>query len=363
MGDNEQDVPILVDNTRDGGIHPLWLRLSAFLEMRSANTRRTYSGILKEWSRFLGAEAGSDQAAYNFIQASDLHAIAYKRWLEKRPGQPSRYEKSVETDEQSLQGHFFQEETRDGTQSGQTNATIHKKFAALRRMYRALIAADLGIEKNPFDVDRVPPPPKQSGQKRPTEMLDYELVNEILELPDVSHARGLRDRAILSVLFGGGLRRSEVVSLRLGDVRKTRKGTVYLMLRVTKSGKDSKQALPAWSANHVLALVKHRKQEGAKSGDYLFMSFRGRSKHTIGKKPLTSSGIYHLFKRYVQQAGGSQYASPHSARATAITRLLDKGLSHRMVKEFSRHSSVEMVEVYDKRRLSVDESPGVDLDF
>jgi integrase len=50
--------------------------------------------------------------------------------------------------------------------------------------------------------------------------------------------------------------------------------------------------------------------------------------------------------------------TPHSARATAITRLLEQGFSHREVQEFSRHSSVLMVEKYDKRRFSLDESPG-----
>ncbi len=55
--------------------------------------------------------------------------------------------------------------------------------------------------------------------------------------------------------------------------------------------------------------------------------------------------------------------SPHSARATAITKLLDSGFSHRDVQEFSRHASVQMVEIYDKRRLQVDESPAKKLEF
>lgn len=344
------------------GMHPLWLRIAAFLEMRSKNTRRTYTGIVKEWSLFLGAEPGTAEAARRIITANDLHAVAYKRWLEEQPGQNSRLVRSeVVTDLPEKQKRT--REHRDGTQRGLSNATIHKKFAALRRIYRALISADLGIEKNPFDVDRVPPPPRSSGQRRPTEMIEYELVREIIDLPDLSTRKGIRDSAILAILFGGGLRRSEVVGIRMGDLKKTRQGTTFIQLRVTKGGKDASQALPDWSAIRMWRLYEQRKKDGAGSGDFLFVSFRGKKGDTHTSDPVSTSGLYSLFKRYVQLAGGSAHASPHSARATAITRLLDKGLSHRMVKEFSRHASVEMVEVYDKRRLSVDESPAKDLDF
>ena len=53
----------------------------------------------------------------------------------------------------------------------------------------------------------------------------------------------------------------------------------------------------------------------------------------------------------------------HSARATAITRLLAEGIPHREVQEFSRHASIQMVELYDKRRIGVDKNPGRGLDY
>ena len=115
-------------------------------------------------------------------------------WLEKQPGQRPRYQKST-TSERGVSKERRSASSRDGLQSTLANATIAKKFAALRRIYRALIAADLGITKNPFDTDRTPAPKAQSGQKRPTEMLDFSKVKEILELPDPETAKGLRDRA------------------------------------------------------------------------------------------------------------------------------------------------------------------------
>ena len=63
------------------------------------------------------------------------------------------------------------------------------------------------------------------------------------------------------------------------------------------------------------------------------------------------------------RAGAGNFVSPHSARATAITKLLSDGFSHREVQEFSRHASIQMVEVYDKRRISIDDNPASDLDY
>jgi integrase len=73
--------------------------------------------------------------------------------------------------------------------------------------------------------------------------------------------------------------------------------------------------------------------------------------------------LYRLFKHYCEKAGATQFLTPHSARATAITKLLADGIPHREVQEFSRHSSIQMVELYDKRRLTVEENPGKELDY
>jgi integrase len=66
---------------------------------------------------------------------------------------------------------------------------------------------------------------------------------------------------------------------------------------------------------------------------------------------------------YCKAAGSTEFVSPHSARATAITKLLADGLPHRLVQEFSRHSSIQMVELYDKRRVGVEDNPGAKLKF
>lgn len=348
--------------------HRVWLRISAFLSLKSPATRVTYSGIVTEWCRFLGAEAGTPKSAALIVSATDLHAIAYRKFLETRPGEKPRYQ-SGQAPSRSGSREVARTETtarakkKDGLESTQSNATIHKKFAALRRIYRMLLASNVGISENPFEADRVPPPPKDAGRKRPTQMIEFDRVLEIINVPNTESPKGRRDRAILALLFGGGLRRSELVALRIGDVRKTSSGTAFLYLRHTKAKRDAEQALPSWAAEPLWDLIRERKQGGAGDGDYLFVGFTGRAGATMTSRPMSDTAVYLLFKRCCMAAGAGVFATPHSARATAITKLLADGVPHREVQEFSRHSSIQMVEWYDKRRFDVEQSPAKGLTF
>lgn len=345
----------------------VWLRISAFLSLKSPATRVTYSGILAEWCRFLHTEPGTPEGADAIISATDLHAIAYRKFLEQKPGEKPRMARmtgKVSSDRGiTIERASGRGVKKDGLDATQSNATIHKKFAALRRMYRMLVSSNVGIAENPFEADRVPPPPKDAGRKRPTQMIDFELVMEIVSIPDAETPKGRRDRAILATLFGGGLRRSEVVGLRIGDIKRTSSGTTFLYLRHTKAKKDAEQAIPRWASDHLWELVRERKSHGAMDGDYLFVGFTGKGGQTITTKPMSDTGLYLLFKQYCMAAGAGAHATPHSARATAITKLLSDGIPHREVQEFSRHSSIQMVEWYDKRRFSVEKSPAKELSY
>ena len=321
-------------------------------------------GVVREWCSFLGAEAGTPEAAAKVQAVTDLHAIAYRSWLAKRPGEKPRAKASAAPAGRAITTERrFRARKSEGLEATQSNATIAKKFAALRRIYRMWIASGFPIAMNPFDVDRVPPPSKDAGRKRPTEMVPFELVMRVVNEADPSTPKGLRDRAILAALFGGGLRRSEVVNLRVGDVRRSAKGTTYLYLRTTKAKRDAQQALPRWAAEVVQSLVAQRQAERAREADYLCVSYTGKGGNTPTPHPVSASGVYKLFKSYCARVGAGRFCTPHSARATAITRLLDAGIPHREVQEFSRHSSIQMVELYDKRRIGVDDNAAKDLTY
>lgn len=366
----ESTYPAILDSNNDshsGSSAELWVRINGFLSNRSPNTATTYAGIVNEWCEFLGAPAGSDKATSLVLTATDLQAMGYRAWLEKRPGETPRMMRSKgsnsKSDTTTISTERRKRSTKDGLDSTQSYATIWKKLAALRRIYRMLVAAGLFKGINPFDSDKVPPPAKESGKKRPTQMVSFELVEKVLNQPITTTPKGRRDKAILSVLFGGGLRRSEVVKLRIGDFKRTREGTPYLYLRSTKAKRDAEQALPPWASAEVEAVIADRIRDRAKDGDYLFVSYRGKGGNVPSTEPVSANGIYRMFVEYCEKAGINEFLTPHSARATAITKLLSDGVPHREVQEFSRHSSIQMVEVYDKRRMSVDQNPARGLTF
>ena len=366
---DSSDLPVVcVDSgSEEAEQHELWLRISAFLSLKSPNTQRTYLSVISEWSEFLGAKAGSVEAAKKVVSAGQKQALAYRKWLESRPGQKPRYTTSARNGSKERgimrSSKAQKNQKRDGLQSSLGNATIAKKLVVLRRIYRLLISCNFYTTTNPFDQENLPVPSVKSGRKRPTEMIPYDRVRELLDLPDVKTEKGLRDKVILSLLFGAGLRRSEVLNLRLGDIRKTQKGTVFLRLRSTKGKTDADQTIPPWAAKVVDDLIELRKKQGAAEMDYLVNSYRGPGGRTATSEPLSDSGLYRMFCDYCRRAGINVWASPHSARATAITRLLDDGLSHREVQEFSRHASVQMVEAYDKRRYGVEKNPAKDIKY
>lgn len=313
----------------------LWNKISLLLGQKATNTQRDYRALIGDWCRFLGGSKNTNEDAELMQNASGYDALCYMAELKTRLGQKPR-------------GGNLDRKLTPGT--------IRKKMVVLRQLYK-----DLGIY-NPFADGALELPSDKEGLKRPTEMIPLDKVKDLLNAPGSLGVKGKRDRALLALLFGGGLRRSEVVVLRIADVKKTDKGTTYLALRNTKSKRDEKQGLPDWAVNSLELYLEARLAEGATPFNHIFVQYRGDP-----PKPgprFYDKTLYRLFKKYCDQVGldPAQY-SPHSARASAITKLLVDGFSYRDVQSFSRHASAAMVEVYDKRQRDIDDSLAKKIDY
>jgi site-specific recombinase XerD len=165
-------------------------------------------------------------------------------------------------------------------------------------------------------------------------------LKQMLESCDSASVTGLRDRALLMVTFGCGLRRSEVVGL---DVSSFRRGDGALVIhgkgnveRLACLPEDAVHALDSWLAVRAL-------EPGAM---FLPITRGGR----LLRRRLTDQAIYDLFHRMAHRAG-IEALSPHDIRRTFITTLLDQGVDLSTVQRMAGHAQVTTTTRYDRRGL------------
>lgn len=283
-----------------------------FISLRARNSQRSYRAILKEWCAHFNTSYGSRGAAGAIRKASQVDVIQFLNAQRKKRG-------------------YFTPKNQNLSQG-----TIFRKFTILRAMYDFLVVENY-VQLNPFSTTLINKPNTNGGEKRPSTLIPFESVKKMLEIASFDNPK---DAAILSLLFGGGLRRSEVASLKLGDITELT-DCIRLTLRETKSGGTQSQTLPDWASLAVKTWANHRINSGFTEEDLLIP---GR-----GEKQLDGKTISRIFKRYAKRAGVKGRVSPHSARATAITKLFTDREDPVAIQEFARHSSLVVTQRYDLR--------------
>jgi len=299
--------------------------VGAFVALRSARTRAAYLRIWGEWCAFCGSEfvASSPELA------RESHALRFCAAQRGRGVRP---------------------------------ATIKHKAVILCGIYGYL--KDNGLVKaNIFRPAYEALKHARTGDLRPSQPLPLDQVQKLLDTPSAASTIGIRDRALLALLFSC-LRVGEVLALRLSDLRYTQRGSAYLILAAPKAGHAQQAALAPWAAERVAALVRQRQTEGAASGDLLFVSYGGRGlwKKYDGK-PLLPRRVNRDLKKYARDCGITTAVSSHWGRCSGICRLLESGVDHAAVRLVSRHASIQMVELYDRRRREIDDSAALKLSY
>ena len=203
-------------------------------------------------------------------------------------------------------------------------------LSGVRSLYRFMLL-DGYIDKDPTELLESP----QLGRRLPS-VLTTEEVDAIEQSIDLSKPEGLRNRAIIEVLFSCGLRVSELVDLRLSNL--------YLdegFIRV--NGKGSKERLVPISGEAIKQLglwFEDRKRMNVKSGeeDYVFLNRRGHH--------LTRTMILIMLKRQALAAGITKTISPHTLRHSFATALLKGGADLRAIQAMLGHEDISTTEIY-----------------
>ncbi|MEJ1299170.1 site-specific tyrosine recombinase XerD [Latilactobacillus sakei] len=216
------------------------------------------------------------------------------------------------------------------TTAQKAQSSITRSISTLRKFYQYL-AREGRIQKDPMpQIDS----PKQ-GRHLPA-VLSSEEIERLLKTPDTSTPLGLRDRAILEVLYATGLRVSELVHLKLTDLH------LSLGLIQTLGKGDKERIIPIGDVavdwiNEYLERSRNRLTKG-KDSPYLFVNFHGNG--------LTRQGIWKNLKAIVQAAGIDKGVTPHTLRHSFATVLLENGADLRIVQELLGHSDISTTQIY-----------------
>jgi len=204
-----------------------------------------------------------------------------------------------------------------------------RHLSSLRGFCRFLVSERI-LETDPCALVNRP----RVGRRLP-DALTFEEVLRLLDAPPASTRRGRRDRAMLHVMYAAGLRVSELVGLKMGDVDR-RRGVV------SAYGKGNKRRLVPLGEVALTALAaylqdrQHHPQ--AATSVILFLSPRGGA--------LTRQAFFKAVVRYARAAGIRKAVSPHKLRHSFATHLLERGADLRSVQAMLGHADISTTEVY-----------------
>ena len=244
----------------------------------------------------------------------------FSRWLEKR-GQELALADGASI-QQYLASRF------DGGASASSNARL---LSTLKQYYRHLLRSG---ERSDNPTALISAPKIHRGLPQ---SLAEEDIEKLLEAPNLDSPYGLRDRSMLELMYGSGLRVSELVGLRLDQVN-TNLGLVRLV------GKGSKERVVPIGEEALYWLARYVKQarpdllKAGRVDDALFLSSRGRA--------ITRQAFWQNIKKHLLKAGVKTVFSPHSLRHAFATHLLNHGADLRSVQMLLGHSSLSTTQIY-----------------
>src|SRR5215216_2057492 len=221
---------------------------------------------------------------------------------------------------------------RDLMSEGRSPRSVARAVACFRGFYRFLVI-DGRVKASPADDLR---PPR--AWKVLPRYLSVEDVDRLMNQPDVSAPRGLRDRALIELLYATGMRVSELLTLRPADVNVD---ASYL----TCTGKGNKQRIVPFGDEAGAWVTRYLREArpallGRRTSPRLFVNVRG------GGPGLTRVGFWKILKGYALQAGLSASLSPHTLRHSFATHLLERGADLRAIQMMLGHADLSTTQIY-----------------
>ncbi|RJS92349.1 site-specific tyrosine recombinase XerD [Salinisphaera sp. Q1T1-3] len=213
---------------------------------------------------------------------------------------------------------------------GSSPRSAARLLSSLRQFYRYQQRAG-AIESDPTALIDMP----SQGRRLPKTLTEAD-VEALLKTPDAQTDLGLRDRAMLELMYAAGLRVSELVGATLAQVN-TRQGVIRVIgkgqrERLVPLGDVAGEWIARYTATARSVLL------GARRCDALFVTGRGQG--------MTRQNVWHRIRGYAQQAGVSAHVSPHGLRHAFATHLLNHGADLRAVQMLLGHADLSTTQIY-----------------
>lgn len=261
-----------------------------------------------------------DGLARNTLDSYRRDLQQFAGWLEKHSG----------TDLMAADQSLIQDYLAHKFRSKARASTAARLLSTLKRFYRHALRQNT-IKSDPtlrIDTPKLPRP-------LPKTLTEAD-VESLLAAPALEQPLGLRDRAMLEVLYASGLRVSELVTLKVPQVSRDM-GVVRVM------GKGSKERLVPLGEEALSWLERYLKEArpallGGKTSDALFVTTRAAV--------MTRQAFWHLLKRYALQVGLHKPISPHTLRHAFATHLLNHGADLRVVQLLLGHADISTTQIY-----------------
>jgi integrase/recombinase XerC len=280
--------------------------------------------------RFLIHLSGVRAASAHTVKAYSEDLAQFGTYVRETPGGAAQQLAAVDT---ALVRSFLAHLTAE---RGLARTSVARKTATLRTFFRYLVRHSV-VTQSP--VQNLATPKKRSPLPK---FLTEDAVATLLGAPDAARPDGLRDRAILEVLYASGIRGGELVALDIADLARTPDGEGTLRIRHGKGNKERYALLgrPAISAVSAYLDRGRPAQAGAarRATTALFLNKLG------GR--LSDRGVRRLFDKYCAAAAAAHKVTPHTLRHSFATHLLDNGADLRVVQELLGHSDLSTTQVY-----------------
>lgn len=253
----------------------------------------------------------------NTIEAYKRDLLKFAKFLNKR------HENILESDMVSIMAYvqILKKERK-------ADSSIIRSLVAIRNFYKFLIKTGENVD-NPLINYEVP-----KNKRTLPEILTVDEVDKFLSAPDCSEYKGIRDKAMLELMYATGMKVSELLKITIFDVN------LKLSYIKCKGAKDKERIIPigSYAVNCLNEYLKIRDKMNADNSELLFCNLRG------GK--MTRQGFWKIVKKYAKDANINKKIDSYTLRHSFAVHLLQNGADMKSVQELLGHNTIATTQIY-----------------